>query len=128
MKNLHTFEEFLNESINESVKGTVKFKDLSIDNALPFFGGGLGFNLPNADDTSTQLMYDAKRGGLTKEICIERLDDYKKTMISKYPGIQNAKVTLGNDKHSEPTISIDHKPFLKDKEEYLAFKGNVLKK
>lgn len=128
MKNLQTFEEFLNESINEAVKGTVKFKDLSIEDALPFFGGGFGFNLPNADDTSLQLMFGSKKGGLTKEVCAKRLEDWKKELVSKYPGIQNSKVNLGNDKHSEPSISIDHKPFMKDKEEYLASKGRMLGK
>jgi hypothetical protein len=119
MKNLQTFEEFLNESI----KGTVKFKDLSIENALPFFGGGFGFKLPNSDDTSTQLMFGAKSGGHSKEDCIERLDDYKKEMIKKYPGIQNATVTLGHPKHNEPSVSIDHKPLLKDKEKFSDVKG-----
>jgi hypothetical protein len=124
MKNLHTFEEFLNESI----KGTVKFKDLSIEDALPFFGGGFGFKLPNSDDTSTQLIFGAKRGGYSKEDCIERLDDYKKEMIKKYPGIQNAIVTLGHPKHNEPSVSIDHKPLLKDKEKFSDVKGAWLKK
>jgi hypothetical protein len=119
MKHLHTFEEFLNESI----KGTVKFKDLSIEDALPFFSGGFGFNLPNSDDTSTQLMFGDKIRGYSKEDCIERLDDYKKEMIKKYPGIQNATVTLGHPKHNEPSVSIDHKPLLKDKEKFSDVKG-----
>ena len=124
MKNLHTFEEFL----NESVKGTVKFKDLSIEDALPFFGGGFGFKLPNSDDTSTQLMFGAKHGGHSKDDCIKRLDDYKKEMIKKYPGIQNATVTLGHPKHNEPSVSIDHKPLLKDKEKFSDVKSDWLKK
>ena len=123
MKNLHTFEEFL----NESVKGTIKFKDLSIEDAMPL-GSGFGFNLPNSDDSSTQIQFGARLGGYSKESCIKRLEDYKKDMIKKYPGIQNATVTLGDPRHNEPYISIDHKPLLKDQEKFSDVKGAWLKK
>ena len=124
MKHIHTFESFLNESI----KGTVKFKDLSIKDALPFFGGGFGFNLPNSDDTSTQIKHSAKYGSFSEEDFIKRLEDWKSTMIKKYPGIQNAKVTLGNPKHNEPSISVDHAPLLSDMNKFSDVKGSWLKK
>ena len=124
MKNLQTFNEFL----NESVKGTVKFKDLSIEDSLPFFGGGFGFDLPNPDDTSTRIMYGARYGGYSKEDCIERLNDWKSEMIKKYPGIQNSRVTLGESGHNEPKVSVDHKPLLKDKERYYDVKSDFMKR
>ena len=114
MEKIKTFEEF----VNESVKGTVKFKDLSIEDALPFFGGGFGFKLPNSDDTSTQLMFGAKHGGHSKDDCIKRLDDYKKEMIKKNKIRWYLKriiflFRIYNLKKYEATIqSIDDKNFL----------------
>lgn len=116
MKHIHTFEDFLNEEINEKAgqqQPPITFADLSISNAYPYRDGkGLLLPLGESNGANLILDFDQSLGGYTKSDFIARLKKYKEKMIAEFPGIEDALVHFFQYGGPEVTVVIDHMPLL----------------
>lgn len=118
MEKITTFNDFINESSGNVKK--VKFKNLKIKDGVKSRNEVILY-LPTGEDSKRTI---STREG---EYAEPHLEDYKKEMIKRYPGIENATVIIDPNEVWFNQVQIDWKPLLKAEDRFVKGKAATLK-